>query len=75
MTPLDYEEACRALGYNYRVPTTENGERWLTEVVNELIDKKGPEATLGPEGDNIRQIFGGNLGPRPTQKGPPPKKG
>jgi len=35
---------CRALGYNYRVPTTENGERWLTKVVNELIDKKGPEA-------------------------------
>ncbi len=75
MTPLDYEEACRALGYNYRVPTTENGERWLTEVVNELIDKKGPEAPLGPDGDNIRQIFGGNLGPRPTQKRPPPKKG
>ena len=39
MTSLDYEEACRALGYNYRVPTTENGERWLTEVVNELIDR------------------------------------
>lgn len=74
MKLLDYEEACRALGYGYRVPTTPLGERWLTKVVNRLVDEKGPEAPLGPEGDNIRAIFAGNLGPRPTQKGPPPER-
>ena len=34
-------------------------ERWLTPVVNELIDKEDPEAPQGPEGDNARQILGG----------------
>ena len=70
MKALDYEVACRALGYEYRVPTTKNGEKWLLACVIDLLDKEGPEGLQGPRADNIRQIFAGNLGPRPTQKTP-----
>ena len=67
MKPLDYEEACKALGYGYRVPTTKNGERWLLACVADLLDQQGPEGLHRPRADNIRQTFAGNLGPRHTE--------
>lgn len=71
---LDYAAACRALGYGYTVPTTPNGEKWLTECVRDLLLQGGPDALNSPRAESIREIFGGNLGPRPTQKSPRPKK-
>lgn len=67
---LTYREACRALGYDYEVPTTPKGEEWLVEVVDRVVSTEGEAALNGPAGDDIRQIFDGILGPRPEQTRP-----
>jgi len=64
---MDYETACRMLGYTEAFSVSEPTRRWLVSQVEAVITAEGPEALDGPEGDMIRAIFDGRFPPEPLR--------